>query len=66
MKKAEAEKSNEKDVRQQGIDNSTEIRKKNPTKVTILGANEITAQKPWYILNIAMNMKVILNNKNLN
>ena len=34
--------------------------------MTILGANETMAKKPWCILEIALNKKVILNNKNLN
>ena len=39
---------------------------KENSKMTILGANKTMAQKPWYILKIALNKKVILNNKNLN
>ena len=44
---------------------SMKLGKKN-SKMTILGANETMAKKPWCILKIALNKKVILNNKNLN
>ena len=38
---------------------SLKLEKEN-TKMTIPGANETEAQKPWYILKIALNKKVIL------
>ena len=63
MKITETEKSNAEDVKQQGMETFAETTKK---KFIILRANEIMAEKPWYILKIALNKKGILNNKNLN
>ena len=44
---------------------SLKLEKENK-KMTILEANATMAQKSWYILKIALNKKVILNNNNLN
>ena len=39
---------------------------KENSKMTVLGANQTMAQKPWYILKVALNKNVILKKKNLN
>ena len=44
---------------------SLKLEKEN-TEMKIQGANETMTQKPWYILKVTLNKKVILNKKDLN
>ena len=57
LKKIETEKSNSEGAQQQAMETFAETRKEN-SKMTIVRANETMAEKPWYILEIALNKKI--------
>ena len=57
LKKIETEKSNAEDARQQAMETFSETRKRK-LKDDHCGSKETMAEKPWYILKIALNKKI--------